>query len=95
MLGIAAPLDALDQQAGALEAQHLPGLVDAGQVVLGKVAGEGVVIADYGQVLRDGKTRILGVVLQRLKARELAAYYTGYYKTYYGKPPDTSLVKRT
>jgi capsular exopolysaccharide synthesis family protein len=47
------------------------------------------------RVLRDGKIRILGVVLQRLKARELSAYYGAYYKKYYGKAPDTSLVKRT
>jgi succinoglycan biosynthesis transport protein ExoP len=47
------------------------------------------------RVLRDGKTRVLGVVLQRLKARELAAYYVGYYKRYYGRAPDKSLMKRT
>ncbi|MGH7231606.1 MAG: GumC family protein [Nitrospiraceae bacterium] len=47
------------------------------------------------RVMRDGKTRVLGVVLQRLKARELSAYYAGYYQRYYGKAPDKSLMKRT
>ena len=47
------------------------------------------------RVLRDGKIRVLGVVLQRLKARELSTYYTGYYQRYYGHAPDKSLVKRT
>ncbi|MBD0305441.1 MAG: polysaccharide biosynthesis tyrosine autokinase [Nitrospiraceae bacterium] len=50
------------------------------------------------RVLRDGKIKILGVVLQRLKARELSAYYGSYYKKYYGKyygrTPDKSLMKR-
>ena len=47
------------------------------------------------RVLRDGKIRVLGVVLQRLKARELSTYYAGYYQRYYGHAPDKSLVKRT
>jgi capsular exopolysaccharide synthesis family protein len=46
------------------------------------------------RVLRDAKVKVLGIVLQRLKPRELSAYYAGYYKQYYGRMPDRSLIKR-
>jgi succinoglycan biosynthesis transport protein ExoP len=45
--------------------------------------------------LHDAKTRVLGVVLQRLKNRELSVYYPSYRKKYYGHKPDKSLLKRS
>lgn len=45
---------------------------------------------------KDGKTRLLGIVLQRLKHREMSAYYSSYYrKKYYGQEPNKVLTKRT
>ena len=51
------------------------------------------------RMLTEGRARVLGVVLQRLKEREMSTYYSAYYpyykKKYYGKEPDKILTKRT
>ena len=48
---------------------------------------------------QEGKARLLGIVLQRLRQREMSAYYSAYYpyykKKYYGQEPDKILTKRT
>lgn len=50
-------------------------------------------------LMKEGKARLLGIVLQRLKQREMSAYYSAYYpyykKKYYGQEPDKILTKRT
>ena len=57
MLGFRPALDALDQQAGGLQAQQLAGLVNAREAVLGEVAIHGVVIAGYAYILGNAQTQ--------------------------------------
>lgn len=51
------------------------------------------------QTLLQANARVLGVVLQRLKPRDLSAHYRAYYpsfgKKYYGQEPDKSLIRRS
>jgi polysaccharide biosynthesis transport protein len=52
-------------------------------------------VREAARTLQDAKTRILGVILQRLKQRDLSAHYPSYRKKYYGHQPDKALLRRS
>lgn len=77
-------------------------LVDGTILVVGATKTPRQAVRMAAKRLTDGQTRLLGVVLQRLAARDLSEY-SGYYSYYgkaygkkpYGQKPDESLVKRS
>ncbi|MCX5720888.1 MAG: polysaccharide biosynthesis tyrosine autokinase [Nitrospirae bacterium] len=77
-------------------------LVDGTILVVGATKTPRQAVRMAAKRLTDGQTRLLGVVLQRLAARDLSEY-SGYYSYYgkaygkkpYGEKPDESLVKRS
>ncbi len=103
-------LEALEKEGAHVVVDSTPVLAVADPIILGHCV-DGVILviraahtahqtaSMAARTLREGGTKVLGVVLQRLSTRELSSYYSAYYpysdKKYYGREPDVPMTKRS